>query len=130
MGAGCEIKLPSSLAQPLSPAPTRRVNSGDRGSTPRASNAGDRESMAVRQSIEFFADAAHGDDSAAGTETAPFKTVERAVEAVRKEGQQGGTVTLRAGVFYMPKTLMLTAADSGLVIRTNASTSNTLVIEH
>jgi hypothetical protein len=67
--------------------------------------------------VQFFADAVHGDDNAAGTQAAPFQTVSRAVEAVRTGGQ-GGAVVLRAGVFHLNETLMLTAADSGLTIET------------
>ena len=72
----------------------------------------------VNVPVEYFADSVRGDDGAAGTEASPFRTVHRAVEAVRARGQ-GGVVTLSAGVFHMANTLMLSAADGGLVIRTN-----------
>jgi hypothetical protein len=106
---------------------------------------------AIGSGLQFFADAAKGDDTAAGTETAPFKTLLRAVQAVRAarnrtnsgSGDIGGresdghrtsvtptatatatataTVTLRAGVFHLPDTLFLTSEDSNLVIQTHGS---------
>ena len=69
-----------------------------------------------------YADAVKGSDAAAGTEAAPFQTVERAVDAIRA-GKVGGSVALRAGVFRMNRTLELSAADSGLTIETNAGDS-------
>ena len=62
--------------------------------------------------LQFFADAVKGDDSAAGTEAAPFKTVRRGVEAVRDARKNTSTataavLTLRAGSFHLPQTLAL-----------------------
>ncbi|MBB6053604.1 PDZ domain-containing protein [Armatimonas rosea] len=63
---------------------------------------------------EFFV-APGGVDSNAGTKARPFATLARAQEAARKAG--GGTVTLRAGTYYLPETLVLTERDSGTTWR-------------
>lgn len=67
-------------------------------------------------SAVFFADAKNGDDSAAGTFTAPFRTVLRAVQASRASPGIS-TINLRAGT-YFSTSLELTPADSGLTIET------------
>jgi hypothetical protein len=51
-----------------------------------------------------------GDDANPGTIEKPFATPRRAQQAVR---QEPGTVFLRGGTYYMPETLVFTAADSG-----------------
>eukprot|EP00928_Gymnodinium_smaydae_P031890 TRINITY_DN23259_c0_g1_i1.p1 TRINITY_DN23259_c0_g1~~TRINITY_DN23259_c0_g1_i1.p1 ORF type:complete len:828 (+),score=100.29 TRINITY_DN23259_c0_g1_i1:55-2538(+) len=53
-----------------------------------------------------------GDDFAAGTVEAPFRTIQRAVMAAK-----GGTVELRAGFHRVARPLQLTPEDSGLTIR-------------
>lgn len=58
-----------------------------------------------------------GDDSAAGTEVAPLRTLEgarSAVRALRSSGDPAGiTVYLREGVYRLSETFRLTAEDSG-----------------
>lgn len=57
-----------------------------------------------------------GSDDAAGTETAPFKTVERAKDEVRKLNDNMTSdinVWLRSGVYRLEKTLEFTSEDSG-----------------
>ena len=103
MGAGCVV---------VAPAPKTR-----RAGAPSSAPAPQRSAAAV----QYFADAAKGSDGNAGTEAAPFKTVLKAVEAVRAAAAGGGTVTLRAGTFHMAATLELSAADSGLTIETHAA---------
>ncbi|GAA1659711.1 hypothetical protein GCM10009830_00840 [Glycomyces endophyticus] len=59
---------------------------------------------------EYFV-APDGDDAAAGTEAAPFATVERA----RTAAPGGAVVHLRAGTHVLTDTLRLTEADSGTI---------------
>lgn len=76
----------------------------------------------------FFVDTRRGDDLAAGTEAAPFRTLHRAQDAVRglppppppppaAAARARATVFLRAGVFSGPGNvpLVFTAADRGTV---------------
>ncbi len=51
-----------------------------------------------------------GDDANPGTLNQPFATLQRAQEAVR---QKRGDVFLCGGTYYLPKTLVFTAQDSG-----------------
>jgi hypothetical protein len=101
MGAGCRVQVPAVVARAAPPLPA-------------APAAGAR----------VFADATKGSDEAAGTEAAPFKTVHRAVAAIRA-GKAGGTVVLRAGVFHMNKTLELSSADANLTIETHPTDAPT-----
>ena len=64
----------------------------------------------------IFVDAAKGSDAAAGSESAPLKTVEAAIAKARKAAGAPSTIVLRAGTYYLKETLALTAADSGLTI--------------
>lgn len=55
-----------------------------------------------------------GDDGNAGTKDRPFATLARAQQAVRAlAGKESVTVFLRGGTYYLPATLVFTAADSG-----------------
>ena len=55
-----------------------------------------------------------GNDSNPGTLEKPFATLQRAQLAARKvEGREPVTISLRAGTYYLPETLLLSAADSG-----------------
>ncbi|MFC1596458.1 right-handed parallel beta-helix repeat-containing protein [Planctomycetota bacterium] len=57
-----------------------------------------------------------GDDAGQGTGERPFATLARARDAVRKAkrtAKEPITVYLRAGTYYLPETLVFTAADSG-----------------
>src|SRR4051812_49109788 len=55
-----------------------------------------------------------GQDDAAGTATAPLRTVSAAQRAARKAaGREPVAVVLHAGIFYLPETLIFTAEDSG-----------------
>ncbi len=60
--------------------------------------------------------ATNGSDSAAGTQAAPFATLEKARDALRAIAPVAGgaTVYLRGGTYYRTNTLVLTSADSGL----------------
>ena len=51
-----------------------------------------------------------GDDANPGTLQEPFTTLQRAQQAIR---QKRGDVFLRSGTYYLPKTLVFTAQDSG-----------------
>lgn len=55
-----------------------------------------------------------GSDAGDGSEAQPFATLERARDEVRRR-RSGGPVTifLRAGIYNLPRTLQLTAQDSG-----------------
>ena len=64
----------------------------------------------------IFVDAAMGSDTAAGSKTAPLKTVEAAVAKARKAAGAPSTIVLRGGTYYLKDTLALTAADSGLTV--------------
>eukprot|EP00935_MAST-01C_sp_MAST-1C-sp1_P002470 g2470.t1 len=55
-----------------------------------------------------------GDDSAAGTLTAPMKTIKAAVAKVR--GVKGSAVVLRKGTYMEGESIILTSADSGLTL--------------
>jgi len=58
--------------------------------------------------------AANGNDTNPGTLAKPFATLQRAQEEARKAaGHQAVTVFVREGIYYLPQTLVLTAADSG-----------------
>jgi hypothetical protein len=64
----------------------------------------------------FFVDPS-GDDSHAGTESAPFATVDRAVAATRSASTTPKAVVLRKGTHFLgTESVKLTAADSGLLI--------------
>jgi hypothetical protein len=51
-----------------------------------------------------------GDDANPGTLRRPFATLQRAQRAAR---QKHGDIVLRGGTYYLPETLVFTAADSG-----------------
>ena len=64
----------------------------------------------------FFVDPS-GDDTHAGTESAPFATVGRAVAATRSATAGPKAVVLRKGTHFLgTESVKLTAADSGLLI--------------
>ena len=55
-----------------------------------------------------------GEDSNPGTQAAPFKSLSAARDAARKfAGKEAVTIHVADGTFYLPETLVLTAADSG-----------------
>ncbi len=65
------------------------------------------------QNAEIFVSPA-GSDTAAGTRAAPFRSLERARDEIRKLKPAGKvTIWLRGGVYEQEKPLDLTAADSG-----------------
>ncbi|MEI7901441.1 MAG: PDZ domain-containing protein [bacterium] len=58
--------------------------------------------------------ATDGNDMNPGTLAKPFATLQRAQQAARKAaGRESVTVLVRTGTYYLPETLILTAADSG-----------------
>ena len=58
--------------------------------------------------------APNGDDSNPGTLQKPFATLQRAQQASLKEaGRKAVRVFVREGTYYLPETLVFTAADSG-----------------
>jgi hypothetical protein len=68
---------------------------------------------ASAMTAEFFVSPS-GDDAASGTREAPFATLARAQQAARPlAGKEPVQVTVRSGTFYLPSTLIFTAADSG-----------------
>ena len=71
-------------------------------------------------SAVFFADPVRGDDGAAGTQAAPFRTLARGLAATRAVTPGApAQLVLRAGTFALAAAggaLALTAADSGLTI--------------
>ena len=54
-----------------------------------------------------------GDDSNPGTQSAPFRTLEKAREAVRASKAASRTVYLRGGVYRLERTWVLSPQDSG-----------------
>ena len=55
-----------------------------------------------------------GNDEAAGTQAAPFQTITRARDAVRSAGpQNGATVIIHRGTYFLPDPVEFTADDSG-----------------
>jgi hypothetical protein len=89
---------------------------------PLPSKANSTRSLPVTSDLStaIFSDAVSGNDiSGDGTLSKPFKTVGRALAATRETGgRTGGTINLRSGTFFITAPLDLTAADSGLTIRT------------
>jgi hypothetical protein len=62
---------------------------------------------------EFFV-SSDGDDAAPGTHHAPFATLARAQQAARPHaGKEPVHVIIGGGTYYLPSTLVFTAADSG-----------------
>lgn len=71
-------------------------------------------------SAEFYV-SPQGSDANDGSPTQPFATLERARDAMRAAKKSGGdTVWIHGGNFALPKTLELTAADSGVMYRSVA----------
>ena len=65
--------------------------------------------------VEFFVSPG-GSDTASGTQGAPFATISRARKAASSfAGKQDLTIFLRGGDYYLPETVVFTAADSGSV---------------
>eukprot|EP00935_MAST-01C_sp_MAST-1C-sp1_P002250 g2250.t1 len=66
----------------------------------------------------IYVDADKGNDSNAGTLDSPVKTIGFALSLTRKQkaGSQK-TIELRAGVYYLSETIVLTPADDGLTIQ-------------
>jgi hypothetical protein len=66
------------------------------------------------RALEFHV-SPQGNDGQAGTAQAPFAILERAKAAVRQRMVENEpvTVTLHAGTYYLPNTLIFEAADSG-----------------
>jgi hypothetical protein len=70
-------------------------------------------SMAVGAGREFYV-AVDGRDDAAGTKAAPFATIARARDAIRKLAKAGGTtVWIGRGRYFLGKPLVLSPGDSG-----------------
>ena len=68
--------------------------------------------------VEFFVSATSGSDTANGTEECPFATIHRGIVACQAAAGTTCTVTIRGGTFYLgDKPVQLTAADSGLLLR-------------
>lgn len=77
-----------------------------------------RAPAAAASAASWYADPVNGNDSNAGTEGQPFRTVHRALAASRS-GPSPARIVLRAGTFYLAQEggpIMLTAQDSGLSI--------------
>ncbi|MGA2066480.1 MAG: right-handed parallel beta-helix repeat-containing protein [Thermoguttaceae bacterium] len=68
---------------------------------------------AEAQPAQIFV-AATGNDTNPGTLEKPFATLQRAQQSARKTaGREAVTVFVRGGTYYLPKTLIFTAEDSG-----------------
>jgi hypothetical protein len=68
---------------------------------------------AKAQPTQLFV-ATTGNDTNPGTLAKPFATLQRAQQAARQAARREAvTVFVRAGTYYLPETLVLTAADSG-----------------
>lgn len=84
-----------------------------------ADSAAARASIRSREprafAATYYADPVKGSDANPGTQGAPFKTLGRAVTASRA-GPRPPQILLRAGTFYLPAAITLSAADSGLTI--------------
>jgi hypothetical protein len=65
----------------------------------------------------FYVDAVRGDDGAAGTQAAPFRTIARGLTATRGAAPAAGTLILREGTFFLGAPLVLGPGDSGLTIQ-------------
>ena len=74
-----------------------------------------KRAVTLNQGTSYYVSPS-GDDSAAGTKAAPFKTVHRGQQALRSlpaTTRAGSTVYLEAGRYEMTKPLVLTSEDSG-----------------
>lgn len=80
----------------------------------RASRAGRRLSLSDPASV--FVDPVAGSDSNSGSQSAPFKTIVRALAATRSMGVVPRQIVLRAGTHALTETMALSAADSLLSI--------------
>eukprot|EP01052_Picozoa_sp_SAG31_P013440 SAG31_NODE_807_length_11929_cov_4.015638_5_plen_490_part_00 len=70
--------------------------------------------MATANGICSLFVALNGEDNASGSETAPFATIERALEVARGQARRTATViTLQAGVYPLNKPVRITVADAG-----------------
>ncbi len=59
-----------------------------------------------------------GNDAGSGKKAAPFATLERARDEIRKgKGKSGGTVFVRGGTYFLPRTFTLGPEDSGVTYR-------------
>jgi hypothetical protein len=77
----------------------------------------------IARAGEFWV-APTGNDANSGTKDQPFATLARAQQAVRQA--KGGTVIVRGGTYYLPETLVFTAADCGTEYR--AAEGETVVV--
>ena len=64
----------------------------------------------------YYVDATKGSDSNAGTMDKPFKSIAHAVQ-VSRSASSPTTILLRAGTFYLNKTIELGPEDSGLTLQ-------------
>ena len=108
LATSCGITPPSDAAVPLSigGAPMNSWTSGK-----------------VGPSFWVAADST-GADTNAGTESSPFATIQRALQATRSasESTKSATIVLKKGaVHYLTETIALGAADSGLTITAEPS---------
>lgn len=70
--------------------------------------------MKVNHSIQFYVDAQHGSDDNTGNFESPFRTLNRAQQAVRAyAGKKSVCVYIREGTYYLENTLQFTVEDSG-----------------
>lgn len=77
----------------------------------------------LAQAAEYHVSPA-GNDASAGTAAEPFATIGRAQRAARLA--KGASVTLHAGVYYLPETVVFTPADNGCEYR--AAAGETVVV--
>eukprot|EP01116_Phalansterium_solitarium_P022687 TRINITY_DN7582_c0_g1_i1.p1 TRINITY_DN7582_c0_g1~~TRINITY_DN7582_c0_g1_i1.p1 ORF type:complete len:924 (-),score=219.53 TRINITY_DN7582_c0_g1_i1:171-2942(-) len=72
----------------------------------------------------YYVDYTSGSDSNPGTESSPFKTISRAVNASRAGASRPAAILLAAGTHYLPYgTVQLGPEDSGLTIQAQPGTA-------
>ena len=128
----CLSRLPSSgavsEAQCEVPCPgnrTQRCGSSWRYQLYNASGRPTAVGAGVAAAAAWFVDPTQGSDSNSGTETAPFRSIDAAIAASRK--QQGPrTIHLRAGL-YCDTALEFGAADAGLTLSSRDGTGQALL---
>ena len=69
------------------------------------------------ETTTIFVDPKNGNDTNAGTESLPLRTLQRAVTLSRAVTERPVVIALRAGTFYLPESIQLDQSDSGLIIQ-------------
>jgi hypothetical protein len=75
---------------------------------------------------EIFVDSAKGSDSAAGTISAPLRTIAAAV--AKAEAANGGAIRLRTGVFILSESVTITGSDISISPYTPSSSPEEVLV--